>query len=145
MFGRKYHTMKYVCKTLFDCSSTGVTGHFRIGQIPYQDRVGQQIRNVNDWNRSRNQQRNFETLLQIISLRSQPERISAPQRTDSMWSFSFEVEAESTFSLDGNADPFAALYKDCNGVPMIVGLDESQSIDPVLRPTENIWFESLNS
>lgn len=137
--------MKYVCKTLFDCSSTGVTGHFRIGQIPYVDRVGQEIRNINDWNRSRNQQRNFETLLQIISLRSQPERITMPQKTDTGWSFSFEVEAESTFGLDGNPDPFAALYQDCNGVPMIVGLDELQNIDTVLRPTENIWFDSLNN
>jgi len=137
--------MKYVCTTLFDCTSTGITGHFRIGQIPFQDRSGRHINNINDWNRSRNQQRNFETLLQIISLRSQPERIAAPQKTSQGWSFSFEVEAESTFTLDGDPDVFAALYKDCNGVPMITGLDESQNIDPVLKPKQNIWFESVNN
>lgn len=137
--------MKYVCTTLFDCSSTGITGHFRIGQIPFKDHNGRDIRNVNDWNRSRNQQRNFETLLQIISLRSQPERISTPKHTSKGWTFTFEVEAESTFALDGDPNPFAALYKDCNGVPMITGLDEFNDIDPVLKPNQNIWFESVNN
>jgi hypothetical protein len=137
--------MKYVCRTLFDCSSTGITGHFRIGQIPFVDKTGRTIENINDWTKSRNQQRNFETLLQIISLRSQPERISTPTNSQQGWSFTFEVEAESTYSLDGNTDPFAALYQDCSGVPMLTGLDEAQEIEPVLKPHENIWFESVNS
>lgn len=137
--------MKYVCKTLFDCSLTGITGHFRIGQIPYEDRTGRTIKNIHDWNHSRNQQRNFETLLQIISLRSQPERISTPVVNDHVWQFSFEVEAEGTFGIAGNDEPFAALYQDCKGVPMIVGLNEHAVDEPVLRPTHNIWFESVNS
>jgi hypothetical protein len=137
--------MKYVCRTLFDCSPTGITGHFRIGQIPFQDHVGQSITDIHSWNRSRNQQRNFETLLQIISLRSQPERIKLPFCDQGTWSFSFEVEAESTFSMDGNPDPFAALYQDCNGVPMLTGLDERNDVTPVLEPKENIWFETVNS
>lgn len=145
MFCRKYHTMKYRCKTLFDCSATGITGHFRIGQIPFADRMGQTINNIHDWNRSRNQQRNFETLLQIISLRSQPERISAVAQDKQAWSFTFEVEAESTFGLHGNPDPFAALFQDCNGVPMITGLGEQPQVQPVLMPGENIWFESVNN
>jgi len=137
--------MKYVCKTLFDCSPTRITGHFRIGQIPFEDQVGQTINNVNDWNRSRNQQRNFETLIQIISLRSQPERIQPPHCADGVWNFSFEVEAESAFGISGNHDPFAALCQDCNGVPMLTGLDERSDIDPVLRPNQNIWFETVNN
>ena len=137
--------MKYVCRTLFDCSPTGITGHFRIGQIPFEDQVGQAINSVNDWNRARNQQRNFETLIQIISLRSQPERIQAPRCDKGVWSFSFEVEAESTFGISGNHDPFAALHQDCNGVPMLTGLDEQEVVETVLRPDQNIWFETVNN
>ena len=30
------HRMKIICRTLFDCSLTGVTGHFRSSEIPAQ-------------------------------------------------------------------------------------------------------------
>ena len=68
-----------------------------------------------------------------------------PHCADGVWSFSFEVEAESTFGISGNHDPFAALCQDCNGVPMLTGLDERSDIDPVLRPNQNIWFETVNN
>lgn len=137
--------MKYVCKTLFDCSATGITGHFKIGQVPFRDRTGQTINNISDWNRARNQQRNFETLLQLISLRSQPEILHHPQKIDKMWQFSFEVESAGTFELQGHNDAFAALYRDCDGVPMVTGLDEHSVTDKMLRPQKNIWFESINN
>lgn len=137
--------MKYVCKTLFDCSATGITGHFRIGQVPFVDRAGQTINNISDWNRSRNQQRNFETLLQLISLRSQPEILQPPSKINRTWQFCFEVEAAGTFELQGDNDPFGALYRDCNGVPMLIGLDEHAGTDSVLKAKQNIWFESINN
>jgi hypothetical protein len=40
--------------------------------IPFEDQAGQPIQDLAAWNRSRNQQRNWETLLQILGLRAQP-------------------------------------------------------------------------
>ena len=79
--------MKIQGRTLFDCSPTGITGHFRSSQIPFEDRVGQSIRNIEDWNRARNQQRNWETLQQMISLRAQPYILQVPQVIDNQWVF----------------------------------------------------------
>jgi hypothetical protein len=135
--------MKILCRTLFDCSHTGVTGHYRASQVPFQDRTGQTIENLDQWNRARNQQRNWETLLQIIGLRCQPMDIVYPVQQDDHWQFLFATDMPGIFDPD-----FAALYQDCAGVPMLVGLGEHTATDPVLTvtgPTQNIWFEALNS
>jgi hypothetical protein len=136
--------MKVLCRTLFDCTVTGTTGHFRVSEVPYQDRAGHTINDIQQWNRSRNQQRNYETLLQIIGLRTQPENISAPTVNNSTWEFTFETDSEFVFAKDGEADPFANLLIDCNGVPMMTGLDETPTPGPVLVPLKNIWFEQVN-
>jgi hypothetical protein len=140
--------MKVMCETLFDCSATGVTGNFRVSQIPFNDRHGQLIQNQNDWNRSRNQQRNLETLLQVIGLRTQPEELSAPQCVDGRWQFTFEVANEDAFHVDGHSDPHAALYRDCAGVPMVTNLNEQTDILPMLctqGADQNIWFRAINN
>lgn len=140
--------MKLVCKTLFDCSATGVTGHFRPSQIPFQDRAGQQVVDQRSWTRSRNQQRNFETILQLISLRAQPENISQPTLHQGQWRFEFEVEGQGVYELDANQDPCAALYRDCQDVPMVVNLGEEFNISAKLSvqgSTQNIWFETINN
>lgn len=140
--------MKVKCRTLFDCSATGVTGHFRASQVPYQDKIGQTINNVDDWNRSRNQQRNWETLLQIISLRSQPEDIRFPRKQEDHWEFEFTVATEGVFGQPNSKEPFADLYKDCEGIPMITNLHEEVALTPVVcahGAEQNIWFESVNN
>jgi len=63
--------MRILCRTLFDCSATGVTGHYRPSQVPFEDSAGNTIANQHDWMFARNQQRNWETLNQLISLRTQ--------------------------------------------------------------------------
>ena len=63
--------MRYMCQTLFDITATGVTGHFKTTRVPYVDQAGQEIVDQATWNRSRNQQRNWETLTQILGLRTQ--------------------------------------------------------------------------
>jgi hypothetical protein len=144
----KYHTMKVMCETLFDCSATGVTGSFRASQIPFRDRHGQAVNNIDDWNRSRNQQRNLETILQVIGLRTQPEELSAPQCVQGMWQFTFEVANEDAFLIAGNTDPHAALYRDCAGVPMVTNLLESKTTQPMLCTSgadQNIWFRAINN
>jgi hypothetical protein len=140
--------MKIQCRTLFDCTRTGVTGAFRASEIPYQDRAGQQVDNQQTWHRSRNQQRNYETLLQIFGLRTQPQEITQPAQIDGLWQFSFVSESEGVFDMHNNPDPLAGLLVDCEGVPMVTGLGESPGIATVLTTQgdqQNIWFTSINT
>jgi hypothetical protein len=139
--------MRILCRTFFDCSCTGTTGHFRVSQLSYQDNVGQTIDNLQAWTRSRNQQRNFESILQIISLRAQPEIVSRPVCDNGMWKFEFEVETLGVYSSNEDVDSTDQLLAECNGTPMIVGLDENSNVEPCLvssGPDQNIWFETIN-
>lgn len=140
--------MKIVCRTLFDCSYTGITGHYRTSEIPFTDKVGQLIQNQDDWHRSRNQQRNWETLMQIIGLRTQPQNITRPVKDADCWVFEFEAEASGVYSLTDSPDPLAGLKIDGDNVPMIVGLDEQPGLQPIINtsgPNQNIWFETINN
>lgn len=115
------------CYTLFNIEQTGVLNRSR-PQDP----------NVDNWLQKRNTQCNFDTILQVISLRSQPEVIKSPTKIEMTpehfemfgfvfqhdsenpqfcWKFEFEVHHESVFAKDDNT--LGALYNDCEGVPMI--------------------------
>lgn len=140
--------MKIVCRTLFDCSRTGVTGHFRPSEIPFVDAIGQNVRNQTDWNHSRNQQRNWETVLQIISLRTQPIDITIPVHKDGVWEFEFKSESPGVFEVYGNSDPLAGLKTDCEGVPMMLNLREQPKLSPTITTSgqdQNIWFTAINN
>jgi nucleoside-diphosphate-sugar epimerase len=67
--------MKIYCETVFDITATGVTGHFKSSRIPFIDHAGHKITDSDSWNRARNQQRNWETLTQLIQLRTQIDNI----------------------------------------------------------------------
>lgn len=140
--------MKIICRTLFDCSRTGTTGHFRVSEVPYTDGAGVEIYNIGDWTVSRNQQRNFESILQMISLRAQPSIDTPPTESNGVWSFEFSVESDGVYSADGTLGNTDALTKECAGTPMIVGLREHQPLEPFLitqGEQQNIWFETVNS
>jgi hypothetical protein len=140
--------MKILCKTKFDCTYTGVTGHFRPSEIPFQDQAGQAVSSQENWNHSRNQQRNWETLMQIFGLRTQPMDITKPVCTEGIWEFDFVSESESVFGQSGHKDSFIGLKNDCNGVPMIVNLNEQSGLAPTIIVSgadQNIWFESINN
>jgi hypothetical protein len=132
--------IKIQVQTRFDITATGTTGHFKSTKIPYQDSADQAITDIDTWNRSRNQQRNFETLLQILSLRTQIFDSTVPVLHNNSWSFEFSVEAPGVFGEDDN---FSVLYNDADGVPMLRNLGEHHAVDPVLitlGPRQNIWF-----
>jgi len=138
--------MRYMCQTLFDITDTGVTGHFRNSRVPFQDRAGQVIVDQSTWNRSRNQQRNWETLTQILALRTQLFDITQPVRDTSgtSWMFEFETEQEGVFG--DLVDPVSVLRADADGVPMLLDLDNRRDLMPILRtqgPEQNIWFAVL--
>lgn len=125
--------MKIRCYTLFDITKTNVSHR----------RTSYNIQDSAQYVKQRNQQTNFETLLQIISMRSQPENITEPKkiRTDlhtddrwgselsfkhddiNVWSFSFTIYHTGVF--DDGINELGNLFSDCTEVPMILNLDES--------------------
>lgn len=117
------------CCTRFDITATGVRNNFQ---------KNRDNTDTASWNHRRNQQRNWETVNQIISLRTLPTNITTPQRVDDRWEFEFEVEQPATIELEG--DPVGLLAADCRDVPMLVGLNESSGLTPVLLPGTNIEF-----
>lgn len=143
--------MSYIlsCYTLFDITQTGVLSR----QKP-QDQNS-------DWIYKRNTQSNFDTILQVISLRSQPDVIRAPKKLEILfsefnnfgflfededkvncWSFDFTVQHSSVFN-DGISE-FGALYSDCQNVPMIKCDTEWKRLHDVLDTSDelrNIYFE----
>ena len=131
------------CRTLFDITATGTRGGFRNMQPGQLDDSGRVINDLAQWHRSRNQQRNWETLNQIISLRCLPHEIQRPRRENHAWEFSFRVDNLAALS---NERVLGALINDCGNVPMILGLDEQPGLTPFLQglgAETNVWFEEI--
>ena len=116
--------------------------------IPFEDKSGQHVLDLTDWNRSRNQQRNWETLLQILGLKAQPTDLVLPVHRLGTWEFEFAIESEGVYLDGNNPDPLAGLLQDCDGVPMLTGLTETAGVERSISthgPDQNIWFVLLNS
>jgi hypothetical protein len=138
--------MRFACQTLFDITATGTTGHCKTVRMPYNDAAGQVIRDQDAWNRSRNQQRNWETLQQILSLRTQIMQITVPvtDQTETRWMFEFETDTAGAFGPDDDATMI--LRQDAAGVPMLKELNNTPDLDPFLvttGPRQNIWFAAV--
>jgi len=140
---------KIKCYTLFDITQTDIRQRSRIPEgIDLVKYVYQ-----------RNTQNNLDTILQIISLRSQPELVQSPKTlkinlNDSdwfgflymdeqvnVWSFEFEVHHSNVFN-DGYEE-FGYLYRDCDGIPMIKCETEYNQLTNFLDinpETKNIHF-----
>lgn len=146
---------KITCYTLFDITNTGVLARHK----PPSE-------NVEEWLHQRNTQCNFDTIVQAISLRSQPDVTKKPQhnkiRFDEFenfgflfqqleneeydcWSFEFEVHHPSVFN-DGISE-LGALYSDCSNVPMIKCGSEWDKLPAFLDTSDelrNIYFKLTN-
>lgn len=147
--------IQIVCYTLFDITPSGIKSHIKALQFPTTDRTGAALNNADDWTRARNQQRNWETILQVVSLRTQPENCSDPVSfvTDfkqtqfrvkgkgKVWSFAFESEIDDAFEISENA--IGALELDVHQVPMVIGLNETSVKVPHIisgGPNTNTYF-----
>lgn len=145
------------CHTLFDITSTGVTNRKPPIDLSEEKR--------NEWVLNRNRQNNFDTLIQVISLRTQPEDITKtsvtevdfstdtkfgflfenedPQQT---WSFTFSIYYSNVYN-DG-IDELGALYSDCDGVPMLkIGTewDKLPSFLDTSPELRNVYFEVISN
>lgn len=146
---------KFVCYTLFNITKTGVLNRSK----PTENE------DIELWVKRRNSQCNFDTILQAISLRSQPESITEPKKvnislqdTDYFgflyksqheqvlcWKFTFEVQHSSVFSDEDS--PLGALYRDVDEVPMIDSEEQSIHFPTFLDTTpelKNIHFVRLD-
>lgn len=132
-------TLSIRVTTDFDCRPTGITGHFRPNILPITDQQGQAVTNQATWLRSRNQQRNWETIMQLISLYTQPLRVSRVLVENLRWQLDFDADQEDVFRLGD--DPVGRLRQACTGVPVINYVE--QELTTLLRPDVNIWFESV--
>lgn len=99
----------------------------------------------------RNQQRNYETFLQLISLRAQPSIVHRPVKIDdvqiedhvfgsyympslfpyTVWCFDFESEHEDSYADHGH--PLGSLIADFNNIPIIDGLAETAKINNTIN------------
>ena len=144
------------CYTLFDITQTGVRA--RSKPDPTE--------NERQWISRRNTQCNFDTILQVISLRSQPEVLTEPQlikikfatfaefgflfeqQTDeecNCWYFDFSIQHPSVF-FDGISE-LGSLYDDCDQTPMIKTDTCWEKLPPFLDCTDelrNIYFTIIS-
>lgn len=126
--------------TLVDITPTGVTN----GTEEFQ----------------RNQQRNWETVQQIISLRTQPTILSTGNLVDNIdnynfginyqgrhriWTFKFSVEYAAIYQE--GPDRFGLVKYDFKTTPVILGLNETAHPERPLfypkGPWNNIYFKTL--
>lgn len=147
---------KIRCFTLFDITKTNVTSKKSLLNATSSEAL--------EWQNKRNTQCNFDTVIQVISLRAQPENITNPvklalnteklenfgflysiEEPNFYWAFEFVVNYKSVFS-DGY-DDLGSLYTDCDSVPMIKN-DKNYSEMPSFLDTSpelrNIYFEVLS-
>ena len=94
------------CWTTFDITVTGVRNNFNINRLPLTDTSGQTIITREQWHRSRNQQRNWDTINQLVSLRTLPHSVSMPQCQDTgdvrLWDFEFSIDQEDSLAEGDN-------------------------------------------
>jgi hypothetical protein len=150
-------SFKVSCYTLFDITQTGVINRSRPGPEDEPD----------VWLHKRNTQCNFDTILQVISLRSQPEEIGIPklikikfnefdnfgflfsQEPDeeyNCWTFDFTIHHPSVF-YDGITE-LGHLYADCDQVPMIKTNTTWDKLPAFLDSTDelrNIYFKVIEN
>lgn len=146
---------KFECYTLFDITKTGILNRSR----PIDGM------NLEEWVQKRNTQCNFDTILQAISLRSQPENVTNPIKVlldaanmqkfgfiyslperGYCWKFTFEVQHAGVF--ESESDDLEPLYRDVDEIPMIICGNEISYLPACLDTTpesKNIYFARVQS
>lgn len=118
------HIEYFTIGTLVDITATGVTRN-KVGEDEHK----------------RNQQRNWETVLQVLGIRAQPTLVEGPMTgivdeqilgqlfgdmyhgEQRIWLASFSIEHKDVYRKGD--DQLALLAEDFNQVPIVTGLDET--------------------
>jgi len=108
----------------------------------------------------RNQQRNWETVVQCMGLRTQPHNIQVPSCIDTeldqlefgdfysgvqrVWTWSWTVESSGVYDIDR---PLSGLLQDFEQVPVVTGLTETaRFMLPIFYPygsIKNVYFKEI--
>ena len=125
--------------TKFDITNTGIVRNFKENLLPAKAN-GRIIYTREEWLRCRRQQTNWETVTQIISLRTQPLNMRTTVG-ESGWILEFDIEFDKLYLKDG--DPMGLLKEDFSNVPLLTGLTEHTKTDSYefIVVGQNIWFE----
>jgi hypothetical protein len=111
----------------------------------------------------RNQQRNWETVIQCMGLRTQPQNIQDPvvlewtldnldfgdfyTGTHKVWTWCWSVEGLNVYDLPGKT--LGGIQQDFEQVPVITGLSETAKFMlPIFYPygsIKNIYFTQINT
>ncbi len=111
--------------TDFDITNTGVVRDFKESLLPVKAN-GRIIFTKEEWLRCRRQQTNWETVIQLISLRTQPLHI-VTTATESEWVLEFDIESNGVYQKNG--DMIGLLKEDFDKVPLLTGLAEHSKSD----------------
>jgi hypothetical protein len=71
-----------------------------------------------------------------------------PTKHKDGWHFEFDVESEGVLGSNFGSDDLDGLVGDCEGVPMVTGLDEAEVVTATLHAqgvNQNIWFQTVNN
>jgi len=133
--------MKIRCTTLVDITNTGVKNRFYERRMPFVDSTGKTIDTNIALHQARAQQCNWETVNQLISLRTLTSDISDPIEKDLVWRFEFEIADPASIATQKN--PVGLLIEDCNGVPV---LPTNKSAITTFKTglNSNIWFDIIS-
>jgi hypothetical protein len=129
--------------TLFDITQTGVNRPYKQQALPTKIN-GNEINTVDEWNKFRRQQSNWETVLQVLLFRTQPMQVTDAVIENTHWCFTFINESVDVFLVD--ADPLGGLKQDLEGTPIITGLDEQLDVLPYIHTSgkdQNIWITEI--
>jgi len=122
----------------FDITETKITRNYKEDSLPKKI-CGQLIKSKDEWVKKRRQQTNLETIMQIISLRTQPYNVRTTKNNDK-WILEFDIEHPDVYRKGD--DPLGLLKEDLNDVPMIVGLDEKSKLDNLIIVGKNVKLET---
>lgn len=144
------------CYSLFNIKNTGVTSR----KLP--DNMSDD--EIVKWRKARNSQLNFDTVLQVISIRGQPENLTdvtsekinfeifnkfgflfEHEEDQECYRFDFSVNYSDVF--DDGIHELGALLSDCNGVPIVKVGDEFDKLPSFLDSSpelRNIFFEVID-
>jgi hypothetical protein len=134
-----------VCSSLVDLTPTGTVGSYK----PHVDG------DPKSWNHRRDQQRNWETMIQLLGLRAQPMYLTDPviledQDLDQyrfgpefsgrhrIWRFEFASEHTQVYG-----ENLQALLHDVHNVPIMTHLDETAAFSAPVFDTlghTNVYF-----
>lgn len=132
-------------KTTVDITKTDTTTQLKDIIFPYIDATGDTITNAKQWEISRGQQSNYETLIQTINLKATPIYYSIPENNDYYWTMFFVVEHNELFISPKSNGLYDGLIQDFNNVPITINLTEKEQFKINVWNVDNIWITQYNT